>query len=271
MTTMAYQFENLFFYAPVETRKHSTSPYAYGYGEDDKKKRRDNDRLLEFTLRLKAEEESQNNWQVMIDRCREVDAKFLVIGPYGIQLVFPETGDELALSTWSSHVFDDQYFESINAILKVKHEREEYHYYSPRPLTFSKEVKHCQVRSGSYARLRSYEIRDQALRAQRGVWSVETGKKLKWQDAVTEFWKLGFATERSVVRYAGRPQDGSADDIRAYSEIMSVLKRRNIDSTQMTTHVNLAMKRINRAYTYPNNWRELDREFGLDIAKLDNK
>lgn len=226
-----YQFENLIPYIR-SSKKLKSGWYRAGEG-------REVDEMVVFTTSKAAITESQHNFDLMLERCREKNVDYLIFGHNGIQVLMKE--DEFTTKDAGEYVLRE-FREKLNNI-KDPDGYGSFHLYTPSTET---------SREGySFYLVYTYYGKEMALKKNMGFYNVKTGKKLTKRDEILKLlWNMGFLAERRRVLYAASLSSGSPEEIRTYHTMkpkIDALPRRAYLRDGFYT----AWRKLDRACDYP--------------------
>jgi hypothetical protein len=197
---------------------------------------KDADKMLVFTMSTVVQDDSNNNFDKLHNLAKKTGAEYFVITKNRMQIVGNLYCDvDLVTNEFNTDDFiarQAKYFDqnhwSWNQIRFL-----EFHNRLGRAVTVSQ-----------------YGIA-YFLKSQYGVFSTSTGKKLTRQEAVDEFWRLGFLTQRGRPLSVARPLDaGSRTDIEELSRLYTLHKLNRNRSSISLNYCNLYNK-LQRDFIWP--------------------
>lgn len=226
-----YRFENLIPFIR-SSQKLKSGWYRGGQG-------RDVDEMVVFTTTVAAKEESQHNFDVMLERAREKGVEYLVFGYNGVQILANK-------DVFETKEIGDYILNDFRAQLNNTKDSDGYglfHLYNPTTET-SKE-------GYSFYQVYTYYGKELSLKKNMGFFEVKTGKKItKREEILKLLWDMGFLAERRRILYAASLTQGSPEEIRTFQTMKSkidTLPKRSFLRDSFYT----AWRKLNRTCDYP--------------------
>lgn len=216
---MNYQFDNLVPFLLGSRKLSDMGYYSYYSHYDSVETRRSKREALEFmlwTTKSSAHAESENNIQVLAERCRSVGFDHFVYYKWGIQFFIADKLPKSKLIDKLELVLGD-YIQNLDAAYQ--------NFYSDSTapqVSINHSYNHFATDEGSFVGLREYQLGIHSLKP--GLYDTQTLELIKNRGKILEtFWKYGFLTVRGRLLRAANQKFGSKSDVFNLSNVSTII------------------------------------------------